>query len=186
MLLCGCGEKKQAPLNQWFADVTDSSGLRFIHQSGATGKYLMTEQIGSGAALFDFDNDGRLDVYLIQNGGRATNQLFHQQANGTFTNVSHGSGVDVTGLGMGAAAADVNNDGRVDLLVTEYGRVRLFMNLGSGKFTNTVSLDNPRWATSAAFLDYDLDGWLDVVVANYLDFDPTHECYDARGKQEYC
>jgi hypothetical protein len=146
----------------------------------------MTEQIGSGAALFDFDNDGRLDIYLIQNGGHAANQLFRQEANGTFKNVSQGSGVDVTGLGMGVAAGDVNNDGRVDLLVTEYGRARIFINLGGGRFTNAISLDNPRWATSAAFFDYDLDGWLDVVIANYLDFDPTHECYDAAGKPDYC
>ena len=203
MLLCGCRQNKQAPLNEWFTDITESSGLHFIHQSGATGKYLMTEQIGSGAALFDYDNDGRLDIYLIQNGGRATNQLFHQEADGRFKNVTAGSGLNVTGLGMGAAAGDVNNDGHVDLLLTEYGRVRLFLNLGNGKFSNSGStgdppvkagdspassanLDNPRWATSAAFLDYDLDGWLDLAVANYLDFDPTHECYDSVGRQEYC
>ncbi|HKQ38858.1 MAG TPA: CRTAC1 family protein [Verrucomicrobiae bacterium] len=186
LLLSGCTKSAKLAAPQWFADVTEGSRLQFVHQSGASGKYLMTEQIGSGAALFDYDNDGRLDVYLIQNGGRATNQLFHQEPNGTFRNVSPGSGLDVTGLGMGAACGDVNNDGRVDLLVTEYGRIRLFLNLGGGRFTNGVSLDNPRWATSAAFFDYDLDGWLDLVVANYLDFDPTHECYDAQGRPEYC
>lgn len=146
----------------------------------------MPEQIGSGAALIDYDDDGRLDIYLIQNDGRARNQLFHQETDGKFRNVSEGSGVDVAGRGMGAAVGDVNNDGRPDLLVTEYGAVRLFANLGGGKFTNSISLDNPRWATSAAFFDYDLDGWLDLVIANYLDFDPTHECYDALGRQEYC
>ena len=184
--LCACRESKKPGSHDWFSDVTESSGIAFVHQSGATGKYLMLEQIGSGAALFDYDNDGRLDIYLIQNGARAPNQLFHQEANGAFKNVSEGSGVDVSGWGMGAAAGDANNDGRVDLIVTEYGRARLFLNLGNGKFTNAVSLDNPRWATSAAFLDYDLDGWLDVVIANYLDFDPTHECYDSLGQLEYC
>jgi hypothetical protein len=186
LTLSGCTKPAETAQNQWFTDITEGSGLQFIHQSGATGKYLMPEQIGSGAALFDFDNDGRLDIYLIQNGGGAPNQLFHQEANGTFKNVSAGSGVDVTGLGMGAAAGDVNNDGRTDLLVTEYGRVRLFLNVANGKFSDAINLDNPRWATSAAFFDYDLDGWLDMVIANYLDFDPTHECYDALGQQEYC
>lgn len=184
--LSGCTKTISVSHEEWFKDITEKSNLHFIHQSGASGKYLMLEQIGSGAALFDYDNDGRLDIYLIQNGGRATNQLFHQEANGMFKNVSEGSGVDVVGFGMGAAVGDVNNDGQVDLAVTEYGRVRLFLNLGNGKFINSIALDNPRWATSAAFFDYDLDGWLDLVVANYLDFDPTHECYDALGQPEYC
>jgi enediyne biosynthesis protein E4 len=183
--IAGC-KKTESISQEWFRDVTGESGLHFVHQSGATGKYLMPEQIGSGAALLDFDNDGRLDIYLIQNGRHAPNQLFHQEPNGTFKNGSAGSGVDVTGLGMGAAAGDANNDGQTDLLVTEYGRVRLFLNAGNGKFSDAISLDNPRWATSAAFVDYDLDGWLDVVIANYLDYDPTHECYDALGKPEYC
>src|SRR4029079_3884436 len=130
---------------------------------------------GSGVAIFDFDNDGRLDVYLVQNGNAGTpgrNQLFHQEADGTFKNVSEGSGVDVAGRGMGAFAGDVNNDGLPDLLVTEYGAVRLFQNLG-GKFrevTREAGLDNPRWAAPASFIDYDRDGWLDIVVGNYVDY----------------
>ena len=104
LLLSGCSKPVTSSRDQWFKDITESSGISFVHQSGATGKYLMLEQIGSGAALFDYDNDGRLDIYLIQNGARAPNQLFHQEANGAFKNVSAGSGVDVSGSGMGAAA----------------------------------------------------------------------------------
>ena len=152
----------------------------------------MPDQIGSGVALFDYDNDGRLDVYLVQNGGTnsgARNQLFHQEADGTFKNVSAGSGLDVSGRGMGAFAGDVNNDGLPDMLVTEYGAVRLFQNLGGGKFkevTREAGLDNPRWAAPASFIDFDRDGWLDIVVGNYVDYDPTHVCLDVHGQQDFC
>ncbi|HXJ60658.1 MAG TPA: CRTAC1 family protein [Verrucomicrobiae bacterium] len=173
--------------------MTDRLGVQFIHQTGVTGNYLVPEQMGSGAALFDFDNDGRLDLYLIQNAGRESssrNQLFHQEAAGRFRNVSEGSGLDVAGPGMGAAAGDVNNDGWTDLVLTEYGAVRLFLNqAGTGRFrevTGAAGIDNPRWATSAAFLDYDRDGWLDLVIANYLDYDPSQKCSDAKGAPEFC
>lgn len=175
---------------EWFADITARSGLHFTHVVGTN--YFMADQIGSGAALLDYDNDGRLDVYLVQNGGKnsgAHNQLFHQEADGTFKNASEGSGLDVIGRGMGAFAGDVNNDGLPDMLVTEYGAVRLFQNLGRGKFrevTREAGLDNPRWAAPASFVDYDRDGWLDIVVGNYVDYDPTHVCHDVHGQQEFC
>ena len=147
--------------------------------------------MGSGAALFDFDGDGRLDLYLVQGAGPAgpRNQLFRQQPDGRFVDVSAGSGLDVAGAGQGVAVGDVNNDGRPDLFLTEYGNARLFLNLGGGKFrdiTQAAGIDNPRWGTSAAFFDFDRDGWLDLVIANYLDYDPTVKCYDARGAQEFC
>jgi hypothetical protein len=148
--------------------------------------------VGSGVALFDFDNDGRLDLYLVQNGGpdsHATNRLYRQTADGHFADVSKGSGLDVAGHGMGVAVGDVNNDGRPDVLLTEYGRVRLFQNNGDGTFTDVTKeagLDNPLWGTSAAFLDYDRDGWLDLVIVNYVDFAPGRKCPGWDGTIDYC
>ena len=142
---------------EWFTDITAASGLRFTHVAGTN--YFMPDQVGSGVALLDYDGDGRLDVYFVQNGGAqsaARNQLFHQEPDGTFKDASAGSGLDVASRGMGAFAGDVNNDGRPDLLVTEYGAVRLFVNLGAGKFrdvTRECGLDNPRWAAPASFFD---------------------------------
>jgi hypothetical protein len=196
-LLFGDCEKSQTPAPaggvsgaQWFSDITAKSGLSFLHLAGTN--YFMPDQVGSGVALFDYDNDGRLDVYFVQNGGTnpaARNQLFHQEADGSFKNVSAGSGLDIAGRGMGAFAGDVNNDGLPDLLVTEYGAVHLFQNLGGGKFKDVsreAGLDNPRWAAPASFLDYDRDGWLDIVVGNYVDYDPTHICKDVHGEQDFC
>jgi hypothetical protein len=178
----------------WFLDVTRDVGLDFIHDAGPvpTGNYFMPQIMGSGAALFDFDGDGRLDIYLIQNGGPKSgsfNRLYHQEADGRFTDVSKGSGLDVCGYGMGVGIGDVNNDGLPDVLLTEYGGIRLFLNLGRGKFkdvTREAGLDNPLWATSAAFFDYDRDGWLDLVVVNYVDYDPTRVCGPATGERDYC
>jgi hypothetical protein len=179
----------------WFADVTQERGLDFIHEVGSRplDEYYLPLLFGSGAALFDYDNDGRLDLYLLQNGGpdsRSTNRLYHQTADGRFEDVSKGSGLDVTGHAMGVAVGDVNNDGWPDVLVTEYGRVRLFLNNhGDGTFTDITreaGLDNPAWGTSAAFVDYDRDGWLDLVVVNYLDYSPSKHCPGPDGIRDFC
>jgi hypothetical protein len=178
----------------WFTDVSRAVGLDFTHDPGpAPGKrYFLPQIIGSGAALFDYDNDGRLDIYLVQNGGphsSARNRLYHQEADGTFTDVSKGSGLDVVGYGMGVAVGDIDNDGYPDLLLTEYGRIRLFRNNGNGTFTDITrqaGLDNPQWATSACFVDYNRDGWLDLVVTNYVDYDPTRVCTYGGGSADYC
>jgi hypothetical protein len=176
----------------WFEDVTERVGLDFVHDPGPLDdRYFMPQQVGSGAALFDFDGDGRLDVLLLQNGGPAgqKNRLYRQRPDGTFQDVSAGSGLDFAGHNMGVAVGDVNNDGRPDVLITQYGGVKLFLNEGGGKFTDVTKeagLSNPSWGTSAAFFDYDRDGWLDLVVVNYVDYDPTWPCTRPDGQRDYC
>ena len=197
-LLAGCGPAapnsgdvvSTAP--GWFEDVTDKVGLDFVHDPGLIdGAYFMPQIVGSGAALFDFDGDGRLDIYLLQNAGpksSSTNRLFRQLPDGRFQDVSKGSGLDIAGWNMGVAIGDVNNDGRPDVLVTQYGGVKLFLNNGDGTFTDVsaeAGLHSNLWGTSAAFVDYDRDGWLDLVVVNYVDYDPR-KCEGSDGKQDYC
>src|SRR5438132_11731541 len=183
------------PGTPWFVDVTEASGLNFVHEVGSVplDHYFMPHLIGSGVAIFDFDNDGRLDLYFIQNGGpdsKATNRLYRQGSDGRFTDVSKGSGLDIIGHGMGVAIGDINNDGWPDVLVTEYCGIRLFLNNGNGTFrevTAAAGLDNPLWATSASFVDYDRDGWLDLVVTNYVDYDPTRQCSRSEGNRpDFC
>ncbi len=198
---CGSGCRKAVPVEAsgagesgapWFEDITAKSGVNFVHDVGPVGTYFMAESVGSGVALFDYDNDGRLDIYVIQNAGAnspSKNKLFHQGSDGRFTDASAGSGLDVAGRGMGVAIGDVNNDGWPDVLVTDLAGVRLFLNEGRGTFreaTKESGLDNPFWGTSAAFFDYDRDGWLDLVIANYVNYDPTRPCVDENGKPEYC
>ena len=176
----------------WFADVTDAVGLDFVHDAGDLGQLLTPQATGSGVALFDFDGDGRLDLYLLTNGGPAaasTNRLYRNMPDGTFRDVTAGSGLGIPGFNMGVAIADVNNDGRPDVLVTQVGGVRLFLNLGDGKFadvTEAAGLSNPLWATSANFFDFDRDGWLDLVVVNFVDFDPSKACKGPDGAPDFC
>jgi hypothetical protein len=108
---------------------------------------------------------------------------------GTFRDVTDGSGLGIAGHNMGVAIGDVNNDGRPDVLVTQYSGVKLFLNRGDGKFadiTESAGVTNPAWGTSAAFFDYDRDGWLDLVIVNYVDFDPSWPCKALSDKQDYC
>jgi hypothetical protein len=163
----------------WFEDATDALGLKFTHDAGPTGAYFFPQIMGSGAALFDCDQDGRLDIYLVQNAGPDSpvrNQLWRQKADGSFENVSAGSGLDVAGHFMGVAIGDVNNDGWPDVVLTGFRGVRLFLNNGNCTFTEVTKeagLDSLHWATSASFIDFDRDGWLDLVVVNYVAYDPA-------------
>jgi hypothetical protein len=199
VLVSGCrqsdlDEEDAAGGPAWFEDVTDRVKLTFVQDAGplpVNGKYFYPQTAGTGCALLDFDNDGRLDIYLLHNGGPqgTRNQLFHQEKDGTFTDVSAGSGLDIAGYGMGVAVGDMNNDGLPDVLVTEYGRIRLFLNQGSGKFkdvTKEAGLEGKMWGTSAAFFDYDRDGWLDLFVVCYVDLKPDVECPGLDGKPDYC
>jgi hypothetical protein len=174
-----------------------------VHDAGTIGSYFMPQSMGSGGALFDFDQDGRLDIYLVQGAGFTTgarvserrdhvgsrNRLYHQEEDGTFRDVSDGSGLDVAGFGTGVAIGDVNNDGLPDVFLAEYGRIRLFGNQGDGKFkdiSREAGLESLLWATSASLLDFDRDSWLDLVVVNYVDYDPTRPCYGRSGERDFC
>ncbi len=190
---CGKGDSGSLPAGPLlFRDVTEEVGLSFIHDAGPVGTHALPQIIGSGAALFDYDNDGQLDIYLIHNAGpasKSTNRLFHQEKDGRFRDVSAGSGLDIAGYGMGAAVGDINNDGWPDLLVTQYGGSRLFLNNGNGTFTEVThesGLDLVLWGASACFFDYDRDGWLDLVLVHYVDYGAGRPCLDIVGRSEYC
>jgi hypothetical protein len=178
--------------DHWFTDVTDAVGLHFRHDAGELSLYRMPQIVGSGAALFDFDGDGRLDLYLLSNAGPESlsiNRLYKNMPDGTFKDVTAGSGLGIAGYNMGVAVGDINNDGLPDVLVTQYGGVKLFLNRGNGTFTDITDkagLRNPQWATSANFFDYDRDGRLDLVVVNYVDYDPSWPCGSPGGEKDYC
>jgi hypothetical protein len=172
--------------------VTEKLGLDFTHDPGPDGTYFMPQCMGSGCALCDLDGDGRPDILLLQNAGpnsKSTNKLFRQKPDGTFEDVSAGSGLDFAGFNMGVAIGDINNDGKPDIIITQYGGVKLFLNLGGMNFadvTEQAGVRNPLWGTSAAFVDYDRDGWLDLVIVNYLDYDPSRPCVSAGGVPGFC
>ena len=174
----------------WFADVTAARKFAFRHDTGPFGDYFMPDSAGSGGAVLDFDNDGRLDILMVQITGPGTGKthaLFHQQPDGTFADVTEGSGLDVDGHGMGAACGDVNNDGLVDVAITYYRGTRLFINTGNGRFVqlgDEAGVVNPYWGMTAAFFDYDRDGRLDLFVANYIAYQGV-PCFYQNG-QDFC
>lgn len=160
-----------------FTDVTAQSGIKFVHNAGKSGKKYLPETMGSGAAFFDADGDGWLDVLLINSkdwtprGRRTTAALYRNNHNGTFTDITKGSGLDVEMYGIGVAVGDYDNDGRDDVYITALEGDRLFHNEGHGKFKDVTAasgIKNANFGTSAAWLDYDRDGKLDLFVANYV------------------
>jgi hypothetical protein len=184
--------RNSAANEDWFEDVTESSGITFVHDAGELGRYQQPQIHGSGLAIFDFDGDGLLDIYFLTQGGpqsSSINRLYKNMGGGKFKDVTEGSGLGFAGENTGVAIGDVNNDGFPDVLVTQVGGVKLFLNNGDGTFTDITEesgLKNPLWATSACFVDFDRDGWLDLVVVNYLKYDPNSVCYGLTSHQEYC
>jgi hypothetical protein len=186
----------------YFEELTDVPGVDFRHACGDGGKYFMPEQLGSGLALFDYDRDGKLDLFVVQGMPAAampkdrattraspTSRLFRQEEYGRFRDVTSDAGLaDDQPYGMGAAVGDINNDGWPDLYITKYGLDKLYLNR-AGKFediTEAAGTLNPRWGTSAAFVDYDRDGWLDLYVTNYVDYFPSRRCSAASGRHDFC
>jgi hypothetical protein len=182
----------------WFEDQAAASGLVFRHTSGHGERFLLPEIMGGGAALFDMDGDGDLDAYLVQSGDVTSptkkgsgNRLFRNRGDGRFDDVTSGSGAAVEGYGMGVAAGDYDNDGDIDLYVTNLGNNVLLQNDGSGRFgdvTRAAGVAGSGWSTSALFVDYDNDGWLDLFVTRYIDWSPSSEleCFSLTGVADYC
>jgi hypothetical protein len=193
------GSAPRAPSPVTFTDATAESRLNFRHAASPTSQKYLPETMGGGVALFDYDNDGRLDIFFT-NGARLAdpmpagaqpdkrdprywNRLYHQKPDGTFEDVTERAGLKGTGYSMGAAAADFDNDGFVDLYVTAFGANTLYRNRGDGTFDDLTAKTNTAgsgWSTSAGWLDYDRDGRLDLFVARYLDWD------FARGGALFC
>jgi hypothetical protein len=182
-----------------FRDVTQQAGIRFVQNNGAFGKKFLPETLGSGVAFIDYDNDGWPDIFLV-NGmdwpghtqKHSTPKLYHNNHDGTFTDVTHKAGLDVEVYGMGVAVGDYDNDGYDDLFVTTLGQSRLFHNNGNGTFidvTQKTGLAGPHeLSTSAAWIDYDKDGRLDLVVGNYVQWSAENDLYctlDGKSKS-YC
>ena len=172
--------------------MTDRLGIRFDHHPGDPSDYFMPRSLGSGVALLDYNRDGLMDIYCLQNTGSDTgslNQLFRQNSDGTFGNTTDSSGLGIDGHNMGVAVGDVTNDGFTDVLVVGYLRSRLFINVEGTHFkevTREAGIDNPAWGMSASFLDFDRDGWLDIVIANYIEYAPSVACNNSRGEREFC
>jgi len=167
-----------APANKVaFSDVTQQAGIKFVHNAGKSGKKYLPETIGSGAAFFDADGDGWIDILLVNSrdwtprGRRTTAALYRNNHDGTFTDITKGSGLDVELYGIGVAVGDYDNDGRDDVYITALEGDRLFHNEGHGKFKDVTAVSgikNADFGTSAAWFDYDRDGKLDLFVANYV------------------
>ena len=182
----------------WFEDVAQASGVSFVHRSGHEDRPYFPEIMGGGVALFDMDADGDLDLYLVQSGSvhepgsvAGRNRLFANRGDGTFDDVTDGSGADDPGYGMGVAVGDVDEDGDPDLYVTNWGPNALLRNDGGGKFadvTESSRTGDPGWGTSAAFCDLDVDGDLDLFVANYVHWSPETEieCRSPTGVLDFC
>jgi len=204
LLSCAMGASAQTPQNSsantiTFRDITQKAGIHFVHNNAAFGKKYLPETMGPGVAFIDYDNDGWPDIFIVNGmdwpghaSKRSTPKLYHNNHDGTFTDVTHKAGLDVEMFGMGVAVGDYDNDGYDDLFVTALGQSRLFHNNGNGTFTDVTQkaglLGPKEFSTSAAWVDYDRDGKLDLVVGNYVQWSLEGDLYctlDGKSKS-YC
>jgi enediyne biosynthesis protein E4 len=190
-----------------FVDLTQASGVHFRHMASHTSRKYLPETMGAGVALFDYDNDGRLDIFFVngapiedptakgtipkKTGPQYWNRLYHQKADGTFEDVTEKAGLQGAGYGMGVAVGDYDNDGFEDLYVTAYGGNKLYHNNGDGTFADVTEKSGTGgggWSTSAAWVDLDNDGLLDLVVLRYVewDFDEIWCGEHKEGMRAYC
>src|SRR5205085_1695461 len=203
----GSAPEAQKSVPGKFVDVTSDLGVRFHYLSSHTPRHYLLETMGGGVALFDYDNDGRLDIFLVngaalqdptskgsipqKSGPNYWNRLYHQKPDGTFEDVTEKAGLQGVGYGMGVAVGDYDNDEFEDLYVTAYGGNTLYHNNGDGTFTDVTQragVAGGGWSTSAAWVDLDNDGLLDLVVLRYLqwDFDDIW-CGERKGGfRSYC
>ncbi|MCY3930016.1 MAG: CRTAC1 family protein [Acidobacteria bacterium] len=177
-----------------FVDVTAETGLDFVHATGSAGTFPMPAIMGGGVAAFDADGNGLLDLYFPNAGSEVAgeagrNRFYLQRPRGRFVAAIEGSGLDNPGYGMGAAVGDIDNDGDLDLYVTNFGTDVLYRNEGGGRFvdaTDSFGVATAGWSTSAVFFDADLDGWLDLYVARYVQWHEARECQVQGGRVDYC
>ncbi|MGA2048452.1 MAG: CRTAC1 family protein [Terracidiphilus sp.] len=185
-----------------YTDIRKSAGITFVQDSTETDEKYYLETMGTGVAWIDYDQDGLMDLYFVQSGATDAykpakplrSALYHNNGDGTFTDVTVKAGVGGEGhYGQGVAVGDFDNDGYPDLYVTGYGRAILYHNNGDGTFTDVTAkagvADDGEWSTSAGWFDYDKDGWLDLVVTNYIEWTPKNNlwCGDRKpGYRSYC
>lgn len=203
-IACASAFPSQAPppIAVTFTDIVPAAGITFVHDNAITSEKYLIESMGSGCAWIDYDQDGLMDLYLVN--GAATkaytpkqplrSALYRNMGDGTFKDVTEAAGVGAQGLfGMGVAVGDYDNDGFPDLYVLGYGRCILYRNNGNGTFTDVTARagveNSGMWASSAAWFDYDNDGRLDIVIANYVDWSPERNFYcgdEGPGMRAYC
>ena len=209
----GVAADSTGPTGDWFVDRAADTGLRFTHVNGMTGQFYQSEMMAPGTALFDYDNDGDLDVYLSQGetlgdgdpllpppadqpaGDRLFRNDLEVAPDGAstlrFVDVTDTAGIPPDGYGMGVATGDYDNDGWIDLYLTRFGRNRMLRNQGDGTFDDVsaaTGTDDASWGVPATFFDYDRDGFLDLFVGNYLTYtlESHSPCFAPSGPMDYC